>query len=107
MTTYEDQKAMAIDGLNAIDRGANSTSCYRHAMDLMSNYGFKTYREACEHVFERYTAQPHCYGGDTPNRYTNMSRMWEEYQLRNSPSMKAIDNIMSHAIGFEPTGGCE
>ena len=110
----EDLRRMAVDVLNGIDNtNMNSDGLIRDAMDLMSNYGYRTYEEAMKRVLEKYNANPKMYVRDTPTRYTYMGQLWKE--LYNKPARKedtdikeavndSMEQLARDLIGFEPTG---
>ena len=124
---YEDRRQMAGDVLNGIDNtNMNSDGLIRHAMDLMCNYGYNTYRKAMRRVLEYYNTTPKMYRNDTPTRYTYMGQLWrEEYpdayqayreELRAKQEAKRkmeaeeksvvdlmMDDMFRGHIGFEPT----
>jgi|DEB0MinimDraft_4_1074332.scaffolds.fasta_scaffold12230_5 hypothetical protein len=133
---YEDRRQMAVDILNGIDNtNMTSDGLIRHAMDLMCNYGYTTYRKAMRTVLEYYNANPKMYRNDIPTRYTYMGQLWrEEYpdayetyreelrakrEAQKIAEEKTIVNQMisdlahdlanrdqhNSMIGFEPTDG--
>lgn len=131
----EDRRQMAVDVLNGIDNtNMNSDGLIRHAMDLMSNYGYRTYRKAMRTVLEYFNRNPSTYRNDTPTRYTYMGQLWREeypdayqaYQEKLRVKREAqkiaeektvVNQLMSDLahdlvnrehfslIGFEPTDG--
>tara|TARA_R110000823_G_scaffold203431_3_gene334515 strand:- start:4562 stop:4924 length:363 start_codon:yes stop_codon:yes gene_type:complete len=106
----EDRRQMAVDNLNAIDNGnTDSDSLIRDAMDLMSNYGYKTYDQAMERTLEKYRANPN-YFSDTPNAYCYMRAKWKEMQpvVEDNDVTSAVNEVMAQMArdlaGYEPTG---
>ncbi len=106
----EDRRQMAVDNLNAIDNGnTDSNSLMREAMDLMANYGYKTYDQAMERTLEKYRANPNYYS-DKPSAYCYMNAKWREMQpvVEDADVTAAINQLMHELacdlLGFEPTG---
>jgi len=77
----ETLRKIAVDMLTRIDQGATMTSdgIARDMMDLVANYGYRSYDKVAKRVLQCFNANPDYYCGDHPLRYTNLSQMWREH----------------------------
>ena len=121
---------IAVDMLTRIDNGARMTSdgIARYMMNLVANYGIRSYEEVARRVLEDFHANPNTFGGDTPLRYHNLTLVWQErfpesyeaHQQRLRAQREAkekkdaedksvvdlmMDDMSRGFIGFEPTEG--
>ncbi len=132
MTPEENQEEtlqmIAVDMLTRIDDGARMTSngIAREMMDLVANYGYRSYDKVAKRVLECFNENPDYYRGDHPLRYTNLSQMWREHyphayeahqdairaKREAKQKMEAeeksvvdlmMDDMLRGHIGFEPT----
>lgn len=73
-------RKFATDVLTRIDCGPRMTSdgIARYMMDLVANYGIRSYDEAATRVLEIYRNNPLYFNGDNPMRYHNLSLLWQE-----------------------------
>jgi hypothetical protein len=128
----ETLRKIAVDMLTRIDNGTRMTSdgIARYMMDLVANYGYRSYEEVAKRVLAIFHSNPDNFRGDTPLRYHNLSVMWreqfpesyEEHQQRLRAQREAkekkdaedksvvdllMDDLSRGFVGFEPTEGNE
>ncbi len=80
-TQDETLRKIAVDMLTRIDNGTqmNSDGIARDMMDLVANYGYRSYDKVAKRVLQCFNSNPNFYAGDHPLRYTNLSQMWREH----------------------------
>ena len=123
-------RKFATDVLTRIDCGPRMTSdgIARYMMDLVANYGIRSYDEAATRVLEIYRNNPRYFNGDNPMRYHNLSLLWEERfpeeykaeqdairaqreakEQKDAEDKSVVDLLMDDLsrgfVGFEPTEG--